>query len=337
MITTAVGPRLDPAVQRAVEQLKAHGGGPVYTLPLDAARAGLVELQSLPVSKPPANIADAVIPGGPTGSVAVRVVRPETVAAKLPAILYLHGGGFVLGDEHTHDRLIREIANGARAAVVFVKYARSPEARYPVALEQVYAVAGFLAGRGAEWNIDGSRLAVVGDSAGGNLAAAVSLLAVARGAPTFKYQVLFYPNTDATFDSASYREFADGPRNTRAAMKWFYDQYAPDASDRERPTVSPLRASRDQLARQPPALIITAENDVLRDEGEAYAHALMEAGVAVTAVRCLGTIHDFVMLNLLADTIEARNAIELANRHLKESLYAGVSNEAGPPPDQYVR
>jgi acetyl esterase len=320
---SAVGPLLDPEIQRFLEDVKAQGAPPIDTLPPKEARALLDAVQSKPVSKLPSDIEDKMIPGGATGPVSVRIVRPQGVKEPLPAILYLHGGGWILGNKDTYDRLIREIANGARAAVVFVNYTPSPEAHYPVPVEQAYTVGRFLAEHGASLNIDPSCLAIASDSAGGSLAAAVSLLGVERGVPRFKYQVMFYPVTDANFDNGSYLEFADGPWLTRSMMKWFFDAYAPDAADRAKPTVSPLRASREQLAGLAPALIITDENDVLRDEGEAYAHKLMEAGVRVKAVRCLGTIHDFVMLNALGNTTETRNAIDLANSELRKSLHIG--------------
>jgi acetyl esterase len=169
-------------------------------------------------------------------------------------------------------------------------------------------------------NLDSSRLAVVGDSVGGNMTAAVTLLAKERGGPKISYQVLFYPVTDANFDTPSYREFANGPWLTKPAMEWFWNAYEPDAAARKKPTVSPLQASIDQLKGLPPALVITDENDVLRDEGEAYAHKLSQAGVSVTAVRYLGTIHDFVMLDALRDTPAARSAIALANASLIQAF-----------------
>ena len=221
--------------------------------------------------------------------------------AILPAIIYLHGGGWVLSDADSYDRLLRELAAGTGAAVVFVNYTRSPEAHYPVAIEECYAATRWIADHGRELRLDPSRLALVGDSSGGNLAAAVTLLAVERSGPHIAYQVLVYPVTDANFDTASYREFADSPILTRDD-EWFWDHYAPDPAMRTEPTASPLRASPDQLAHVPPALVITAELDVLRDEAEAYAHRLTTAGVAVTLTRYPASIHGFLSLNVLAQT-----------------------------------
>jgi acetyl esterase len=321
MNTTSAGPQLEPSTQRFVDALAAKGGPPLYTLQPQQARQVLTDLQSEPVAKLPADIEDRTIPGGPSGQVSVRIVRPQGVRDVLPAIVYCHGGGWILGDKDTHDRLIRELANGARAAVVFVNYTPSPEAKFPIPIEQAYAVAKFVAEQGATLNIDAKRVALAGDSVGGNMVAVVSLLAKQRGGPTFKYQVMFYPVTNANFDDESYRQFADGPWLTKAAMQWFFDAYVPNSEDRKKPTVSPLQASLEDLSGQAPALIITDENDVLRDEGEAYAHKLMKAGVPVKAVRVLGTHHDFVLLNALAATPETRGAIELANRELKSALH----------------
>ena len=229
-------------------------------------------------------------------------------------------GAWVLGDKDTHDRLVREIANGANAAVVFVDFTRSPEAKYPVAIEEAYAVTRYMAEHGKTFNLDSSRLAVAGDSVGGNMAAAVTHLAKERRAPNITFQTLFYPVTDANFDTPSYHQFATGHWLTREAMKWFWNHYLPDEAATEQPTASPLQASLEQLRGLPPALVITGEFDVLRDEDEAYAHKLTEAGVHVTAVRYLGTIHDFVMLNAITNTPAARSAIALANDSLQRAF-----------------
>jgi len=249
-------------------------------------------------------------------------VRPEGATGALPVILYLHGAGWVFGNSHTHDRLIRELAVGAGAAVVFPEYSRSPEARYPVAIEESYAVLSWVSEHGAEHDLDGSRIAVAGDSVGGNMAAALTLLAKERSGPRVAAQVLFYPVTDASFDTGSYHQFETGYFLRRDAMQWFWDQYTSDDAQRDEPTASPLRADLDQLAGLPPALVITAEADVLRDEGEAYANKLRQAGVPVTATRYQGIIHDFVMLNALRETNAAQAAIAQAVGYLSRALTA---------------
>jgi acetyl esterase len=280
----------------------------------------LTRAQSILVGKPSAQIEDMALPVGPTGSVPIRVVRPVGASEILPVVMYFHGGGWILGDRDTHDRLVREIAVGAQAAVIFVDYAGAPEAHYPVAIEQAYAATRYVTDNAADLRIDPLRLAVAGDSVGGNIAAAVTLMAKQRRNPKIAFQVLFYPVTDAGFDTPSYLRFADGPWLTKRAMEWFWDAYLPDPAARNQPTATPLNAPLDHLAGLPEALVIVDENDVLRDEGEAYARKLSDAGVRVTSVRYNGTIHDFVMLNALADTPATRGAIAQAVGSLKTAL-----------------
>jgi acetyl esterase len=236
-------------------------------------------------------------------------------------ILYLHGAGWVFGNSHTHDRLIRELAVRSQAAVVFPEYSRSPEARFPTALEECYAVAQWITQNGTGHGLDPSRMSVAGDSVGGNMATVLAMMAKDRRGPRFVKQVLFYPVTDANFDTGSYREFAEGYHLGREGMMWFWDQYLPDPLKRTDPMAAPLRANLDQLRGLPPALIITGEADVLRDEGEAYANKLRQAGVPVTEVRYQGIIHDFVMLNALADTNAARAATAQAAMTLHNALH----------------
>jgi acetyl esterase len=311
-------PALELHTQQFIDGLA--GSPPIYSLSPAEARSVLERAQSIPVGKPSGQIEDTAFPVGPTGSVPVRIVRPVGVAGPLPVVVYVHGGGWILGDRNTHDRVVREIAVGAGAAVVFVDYDRSPEARYPVAIEQAYAATRYVVDQSAALGIDPSRLAVVGDSVGGNMAAALTLMARQRRGPKIAFQVLFYPVTDADFDTASYTRFADGPWLTKRAMQWFWDAYLPDPAARKQPTATPLNASLHELAGLPEALVIVDENDVLRDEGEAYAGRLSDAGVRVTSVRYNGTIHDFVMLNALADTPATRGAIAQAVGALKTAL-----------------
>ncbi|MDH6538631.1 alpha/beta hydrolase [Streptomyces sp. SPB4] len=293
----------------------------LYEIPVAEGREAVEGVQSGEgVALPPVDEEWTVVPGGPTGEVRTRIVRPRGATGPLPAILYIHGAGWVFGDARTHDRLVRELAVGAHAAVVFPEYDRSPEARYPVAIEQNYAVARWITAQGAAHDLDPARIAVAGDSVGGNMGAALTLMAKERGDVRLLAQVLFYPVTDARFDTASYEDFAEGYFLRRDAMRWFWDQYTTDEAERAQVTASPLRATTEQLTGLPPALVITAEADVLRDEGEAYAARLREAGVPVTAVRALGTIHDFVMLDALRDTHAARLALRLATDTLREVL-----------------
>jgi acetyl esterase len=318
MLMATAQPTLELHTQQFVDSLA--GGPPIYTLSPVAARSVLTRAQSIPVGKPNAEIEDITLPAGPGGSVPIRIVRPAGTTEVLPVVMYFHGGGWILGDRDTHDRLIREIAVGVEAAVVFVDYARAPEARYPIAIEQAYAATRYVADNAADLRIDPLRLAVAGDSVGGNMAAAVTLMAKQRRDPKIAFQVLFYPVTDSGFDTSSYTHFADGPWLTKRAMEWFWDAYLPDPAARKQPTATPLNASLDQLAGLPEALVVVDENDVLRDEGEAYARKLSDAGVRVTSIRYNGTIHDFVMLNALADTPATRGAIAQAVGALRGAL-----------------
>jgi acetyl esterase len=300
-----------------IEGLTAQGGPPIYKLPVQEARKVLENLQAQPIEKLPVHTEDLILPCGPNGKVSIRIVRPLSENEKLPVVMYFHGGGWILGSKETHDRLIREIACGSRAAVVFVNYSSSPEAKYPIPIEEAYAATKYIAEHGKDMKLDSSRLAVAGDSVGGNMATVVALLAKERRGPTIHFQVLFYPVTDANFNTRSYQDFAGGPWLTKPAMEWFWNAYAPNLADRKKHTVCPLLSTLDQLRDLPPALLITDENDVLRDEGEAYAHKLMQAGVEVRVMRYLGTTHDFVLLNPISNTPATRSAIGLATANLQ--------------------
>jgi acetyl esterase len=300
---------LEPAAQQ-VADLTAKPPF-LYELGPDGARKVLDDIQAAPIDKPEIVDEWITVPAE-VGDVRVRIVKPVDAPKLLPVILYVHGGGWILGNAGTHDRLVRELAVGARAAVAFVEYDRSPEARHPVAIEQAYATAQWIVAEGAGRGLDAKRLAVAGDSVGGNMAAVLAILAKQRGDMRFVHQSLYYPVTDAGQNTASYKEFAGGPFLTAKAMAWFWDAYLPDVNKRNDVTVSPLRASLEQLSGLPPALVIVDENDVLRDEGEAYARRLVQAGVPTTCVRYNSIIHDFMMLNPVRNTQAANAAIDQA-------------------------
>jgi len=319
-MTLQTKPILEPKTQAFIDAISAQGGKPMYELSYTDARKLLEDVQAGDVEKLPADVEEMVLPVGPTGEVSITIYRPKNDKGSLPAVMYFHGGGWVAGSKHTHDRLLRDLVNNTKAAFVFVNYTPSPEAQFPVPIEQVYAATKYIAEHGKELRLDGSRLAIAGDSVGGNMAAVVAQLAKERKGPAIRYQVLLYPVTDASFSQESYREFADGPWLTKSAMKWFWDAYAPHSEDRQKTTTSPLRATIDQLKGLPPALVIVDENDILRDEGEAYARKLVQAGINVTAVRVLATFHDFAMLNGLAATPACKGAIQLASVKLSEAL-----------------
>ncbi|MEU2394042.1 alpha/beta hydrolase [Streptomyces sp. NPDC007369] len=314
-----------PVLEPAAAEFAAATAQPpfLFQLPPAEGRKAVDEVQSTSSPRPDVDEEWVTVPGGPTGSVAARIVRPAGARGDLPVILYIHGAGWVFGNAHTHDRLVRELAVGADAAVVFPEYDRSPEHRYPVAIEQNWTVARWVVTDGAAHGLDGSRISVAGDSVGGNMSAALTLMAKERGGLDLCRQVLFYPVTDASFDTESYHRFAQGYFLRRDAMHWFWDQYTTDPAERAAVTASPLRATTEQLAGLPPALVITAEADVLRDEGEAYANKLRSAGVPVTAVRYQGAIHDFVMLDALRGTQAAESAIGLAAATLRQALHGG--------------
>ncbi|MFE6861801.1 alpha/beta hydrolase [Nocardia sp. NPDC057668] len=308
--------------QAAQEFVDATSQPPfLYQLDPEEGRKAVDSVQDSPIDKPEIDEEWITIEGGPTGRVRARIVKPRGADETLPVIVYTHGAGWVFGDAHTHDRLVRDLAVGAGAAVVFPEYDRSPEVRYPVANEQSYLVAQWVSTEGATKGLDSSRIAIAGDSVGGNMAIALTLMAKERGDLSFVQQVLFYPVTDANFDTESYRQFAEGYFLTREGMRWFWDQYTTSADERAQITASPLRATTEQLAGLPPALVITGEADVLRDEGEAYAAKLRAAGVPVTQVRYGGIIHDFVMVNSMHDTHAAKAAVAQAVSVLRAALH----------------
>jgi acetyl esterase len=311
-----------PGVERhTAEFLQAlEGGQPLEQMTPAAARAVLVNAQAgTKVALPPADVNQKTVTldGKP---VTLTIVRPAGAKGTLPAFMFFHGGGWVLGDFPTHERLVRDLVAGSGAAAVFVNYTPSPEAGYGVAIQQAFAATRWVAAHGKDIQIDGTRLAVAGNSVGGNMAAVVSLMAKEQGGPALKAQVLLWPVTDANFDTPSYNKFADGHFLTRKLMVWFWDSYTRDAAARKEIHASPLQATLPQLKGLPPTLIQTAEFDVLRDEGEAYGRKLDAAGVDVKTVRYNGMIHDFGLLNVLSALPATRSALDQAAAELKQRL-----------------
>jgi acetyl esterase/lipase len=256
--------------------------------------------------------------------VRVSIMKPRGATGQLPTVLYMHGGGWILGSVHSHGRLAGELAVAADAAVLFIDYALAPEARYPVQIEQCYAVARWVGEHGDGHGLDPSRIAVAGDSAGGNMATVLCIMAKQRGDVTFVQQSMYYPMTDAltSQDSESYRLFENGPYGDAKTMEWFWSSYVPEQDFRLESTVSPLRAKREELEGLPPALVIVDENDILRDQGEAYAAKLRDADVPTACVRFNGTLHDFMMLSALRDTETTRAAMDLAASALRRAFGA---------------
>ncbi|MFD4602211.1 alpha/beta hydrolase [Streptomyces sp. NPDC058464] len=308
---------LEPEARALAEATSHHPF--LYELDPAAARKVLDDLQAAPIDKLPVDEEWITVPAA-VGDVRVRIVRPQGATGMLPVVLYMHGGGWVLGNAGTHDRLVRELAVGAQAAVVFVEYTPSPEAHYPVAIEQGYAAAQWVVREGAAKGLDAQRMAVAGESVGGNMTAALALMAKERGDITFIQQSMYYPVTDAAMNTGSYDQFATGYYLSRKLMEWFWDAYTTDPAKRAEITASPNQATTEQLSGLPPALLIVDEADVLRDEGEAYAAKLRAADVPVTTVRYDGTVHDFMLLNSLSQSEAARGAIDQATTFLGNAL-----------------
>jgi acetyl esterase len=308
---------LEPAAQELAD---ATSSPPfLYELESAAARQVLDALQAAPIDKLPVDEEWITVPAA-VGDVRVRLVKPRNATGPLPVVVYMHGGGWVLGNAATHDRLVRELAVGARAAIAFVEYTPSPEARYPVAIEQGYATAQWIVANGASKGLQADRMAVAGDSVGGNMTAALALMAKERGDVAFVQQSMYYPVTDAAMDTGSYERFATGYYLSRRLMEWFWDAYTTDPAQRAEITASPNQALAEQLAGLPPAFLLVDEADVLRDEGESYAAKLRAAGVPITTVRYDGIVHDFMMLNSLSGTRATRAAIAQATAILRTAL-----------------
>lgn len=306
--------------QAFLDALNSGTGKPIEQLSPKDARAVLVGAQSgVKLTLPKADVSEKTIKVDGQ-SISLNIVRPAGVKGTLPVFMFFHGGGWVLGDFQTHERLVRDLVAGSGAVAVFVNYTPSPEAHYPTAINQAYAATRWVAEHGKEINVDGKRLAVAGNSVGGNMAAVVALMAKEKGTPALRYQVLLWPVTDANFNTASYDQYAGGHFLTRNMMKWFWDNYTTDAAQRNEIYASPLRATTEQLKGLPPALVQTASADVLRDEGEAYARKLDQAGVPVTAVRYNGMIHDYGLLNVVSQVPAVRSAMLQASEELKTHL-----------------
>jgi acetyl esterase len=253
-------------------------------------------------------------------TVKLYIMKPEQVSSNPGVLLFVHGGVWIVGNFQNHQRLLRDLVVGSGQVGVFVEYTPLPQAKFPTQLEEIYAALKWVAGHAREFGADGARIAVAGNSVGGNMTAALALMAKDRSGPKISYQVLLIPATDASVDTQSYHEYGTGRFLSRSFMKYGWDLYAPDAKTRDNPYVSPLRASASELKGLPPALVITAENCPLRDEGEAYARKMKDAGVSVDAVRYNGTIHDFVLLNALRQVPSTEAAIDQINVGLRQHL-----------------
>lgn len=315
----ATDPAIEVQTKAFLKALNTSGGKPMETMQPGEAR-GVLEGAQKSVTVDLSGIEESektITQDGLT--IKLNIVRPAGATGALPAFMFFHGGGWVIGDYPTHQRFIRDLVVSSGAVAVYVDYDRSPEAKYPHAINQGYAATKWVAEHGAEINVDGKRLAVAGNSAGGNITAAVALMAKEKKSPALKLQVLFWPVTDANFETESYNQFATDRFLTRNMMKWFWDHYIP-ADKRKEIYASPLQATLEQLKGLPPAIVQTAENDVLRDEGEAYARKMNEAGVTVSLIRVQGMIHDYGLLNPLAHVPAVQSALLYAAAEIRKAL-----------------
>jgi acetyl esterase/lipase len=313
-------PRILKQVREFLEILNSGKGKPMEQLRPSEARKILVDTQNSKTFdySEVEESEETIMQDGE--KLKIHVMKPAGAGTRLPVFVFIHGGGWVLGDYPTHRRLVRDLVVASGAVAVFPDYTPSPEARYPVAINQIYAAAKWVAAHGNAIGVDGSNLALVGNSVGGNMAASVALMALKKNGPEIKLQVLLWPVTDSGFETGSYQELGEGRFLTRNMMIWFWDNYLPEKETRNEIYASPLKATLEQLKGLPPALIQTAENDVLRDEGEAYARKLDEAGVPVTLCRYGGLIHDYGLLNPLAEIPAVKTALLQAGAVLKQAL-----------------
>ena len=320
LINYADDPHLDKGTKAFLKILNTSGGAPLETLPPKEAQLGLVQAQaSVEVDISGIDVTQKnIFSEGYT--VDLHIIRPSGITETLPVFIFIHGGGWVLGDFPTHQRLVRDLVVLSGFAAVFVDYTRTSDAPYPLAINEIYAATKWVAENGAEINVDGSRLAVVGNSVGGNMTAVTALMAKEKAGPDIKLQIMMWPIVDADFETDSYHRFGKDRFLTTSLMKWMYDLYIPDPEKRKDIHASPLRASVEQLKGLPPTLIQVAENDILRDEGEAYGRKLDEAGVTVTTVRYNGMIHDFGLLNALTTLPTVRSLVLHAAAELKKYL-----------------
>jgi acetyl esterase/lipase len=315
----ATDSRIDPKVRSFLTEVNKDPS-PFWELPQPKPQEILTSLQNkTPVDMSGVTTVEKTISlDGRT--VKLYIMKPEQVSGKPGVLLFIHGGVWIIGNFQNHQRLLRDLVVGSGQIGVFVEYTPLPAAKFPTQLEECYAALKWVAEHAGEFGADGTRIAVAGNSVGGNMAAALPLMSKDRKGPKISYQALLIPATDARIDTESYHEYGTGRFLARAFMKYGWDLYAPDAKTRDNPYVSPLRASTEELKGLPPALVITAENDPLRDDGEAYARRLKEAGVAVDAVRYNGTIHDFVALNALRHVPSTEAAIDQINDGLRQHL-----------------
>lgn len=312
---------LDSASAEFVEKIDRLGGKPIYELTPEQARQALLVLQKNVAENPDVQTDEYQAPLANDKKMTFYIIKPKNADQPLPIVFYIHGGGWVMGGIKTHRRLVEELALRANVAIVFPEYELSPEAQYPQITEDLFMVLRYIAENAENFDLNAKKTALAGDSAGGNMAAVLALRFAKRDYnPEILFQMLLYPVTGANFSTPSYEKFADGPWLTRKAMEWFWNQYAPDENMRKEIYASIINADEDVLKNMPPALIVTAENDVLRSDGEIFARKLNKAGVKTSCVRINNTIHDFMMIDDLKNSPATQTAINLAVATLNDIL-----------------
>lgn len=294
-------PFITEKTQDFLDNLKSSSAKPLYEMTPNDARDFLENLQQKSYKEIECYTQDKVITTN-IGDINLRIFKPSKTRKKLPVILYIHGGGWVLGSKNSWDRFLRQLSKYTNTAIIFPEYSLSPEVKYPIALNQIYSTLEYIYSNPTEFNINPEKIIIAGDSVGGNMATVTALRSIIENGPELSFELLLYPVTSSAMDTESYKIFSKGPWLTQKAMEWFWNCYEPDQNKRKHPYISPLNTNINELKKMPKTLIITAENDVLRDEGKAYAQKLDEAGVDVMCVQINGTCHDFMVLNALTHT-----------------------------------
>ncbi len=308
--------------QKFIDNLTSQGGKPLYEMTPENARQFFENLQMQDYRPVDAYVEDTLIKTQ-NYEIPIRIFKPKKTNKKLPVILYIHGGGWILGSKHSWDRFLRQFAVRTNSTIIFPEYSRSPEAKYPQAINEIYETLEYIFDNPKDFKIDPEKIVIAGDSVGGNMATVTALRSSIENGPKIISQILFYPVTNAEMNTQSYKDFSEGPWLTRKAMEWFWQAYEPDREKRKHPFMSPINATKDELKNLPPALIVTAENDVLRDEAETYAQKLDLSGVKTTNIRINGTIHDFMILNAIYNTEPVKAAFLLACEMIKQIFKGG--------------
>ena len=312
-------PFITEKTQEFLDNLNLHVKKPIYEMTPKDARDFLENLQQKSYEEIGGYTQDKVITTN-FGDINLRIFKPSKTRKKLPVILYIHGGGWVLGSKNSWDRFLRQLSKYTNTAIIFPEYSLSPEVKYPTAINEIYSTLEYIYSNPTEFNINPEKIIIAGDSVGANMATVTALRSVIENGPKISFELLLYPVTSSEMDTESYKTFANGPWLTQKSMEWFWDCYEPNRNKRKHAYISPLNANLSELKQMPKTLIITAENDVLKDEGKAYAKKLDEAGVDVMCVQVNGTCHDFMVLNALAHTNPVEIGFLICSANIKSVL-----------------